>query len=328
MERLRLMPTCIFTALLLLFLSANVNAQIGNRIKERIKQNTERKIEEKVVNKAGEKTDQALDSLFKTRKRPGHSSTKKSSPKDGGSEGNNSNNGSSERKSSIPQSSGFNFGEMMNATYESSYTLNLHMEIEVKSQEKPKKKVETATMDMYYGEDCYMMEFKDEKNKSAQSSKALMDLKNNTSIVLNDEDMSGIAISMKLMSDQINKSIENYQDTASLNDEYTFKKTGKTKVIAGYNCEEYLIETEDVVMNVWYTDEITVDMYQNLSEYPMFASITTMANYGEQGQLQGTMMESHMVEKTGDKGTFDYLVKEVNQSVTTLNMSDYQFMKM
>jgi hypothetical protein len=53
-----------------------------------------------------------------------------------------------------------------------------------------------------------------------------------------------------------------------------------------------------------------------------------MAAYGNQGEMQGTMMESHMVEKTGDKGTFDYLVKEVNLVTTTLNMSDYTFMKL
>ncbi len=327
MTRLTAKSTILLSTLLCLFLSLGVNAQIGQRIKERIKQNAERKIEDKVVNKAGEKTDQALDSLFKTRKRPGRVTSKKEPTQSGGNEDGNQGEGINESKSNTPESSGFDFGGLMNAKYESSYTLDIEMKVEMKSQEKPKKKVETSYLDMYYGENCYMIVFEDEKEK--ESSTALMDLKNNTSIVLNDEDMSGVAISMDFMSDKISGSAAEYQDSSYVEGEdYTFRKTGKTKKIAGYTCEEYIIETDDIQMNAWYTDEISVEMYQNLDEYPLFASMANMSTYGNNGTMQGTMMESHMVEKTGDKGTFDYLVKEVNQTPTTLNMSDYTFMKM
>ncbi|MFK7787121.1 MAG: DUF4412 domain-containing protein [Crocinitomicaceae bacterium] len=331
MARLTAKSTILLSTLLCLFLSYGANAQIGQRIKERIKQNAERKIEDKVVNKAGEKTDQALDSLFKARKRPGRVISKKESSESGGNEGGNKSEGTAEGKSNsqanTPESSGFNFGGLMNAKYESSYTLDLEMKVEMKSQEKPKKKVETSYLDMYYGEGCYMIVFEDEKEKEA--SKALMDLKNNTSIVLNDQDMSGMAISMDFMTDKVNEAAGDYQDSAYVEGEdYTIQKTGRTKTIAGYTCEEYIIETDDIHMNTWYTDEIIVEMYQNLDEYPLFASMANMSTYGNQGAMQGTMMESHMVEKTGDKGTFDYLVKEVNQTPTTLNMSDYTFMKM
>lgn len=325
MAHLTAKSTILLSTLLFLFLSFGSSAQILQRIKERIQENTEQKIEDKVVNKAGEKTDQALDSLFKKRKRPGRVSSKKESSQEVDNEGNgDQSNGSAESKSATTESSGFDFSGLMNAKYESSYTLNIEMKIEMKSQEKPKKKVETAYMDMYYGESCYMIVFEDEKEK--ESSKALMDLKNNTSIVLNDKEMSGVAISMDFMTDKVNEAAADYQDSMYVEGEdYTLQKTGKTKTIAGYLCEEYIIETDDITMNAWYTDDIIVEMYQNLDEFPLFAS---MATYGNVGAMQGTMMESHMVEKTGDKGTFDYLVKEVNQTPTTLNMSDYTFMKM
>ena len=319
MARLKVNPTVLFGSLLFLFISLNANAQLGKRIKERIRENTERKVEDKIVNKAGEKTDQALDSLFKKRKRPGGVSAEKKTT--GGS---STSNGNTSGNTSTPQS--FDFGGLMNATYESSYTLDMEFKIEMKSQEKPKKKVETAHMDMYYGKDCYMMYFKDEKEK--ESTKALMDLKNNTSIVLNDQDMSGVAISMDFMSDKMTETFENYQDSVPEDANYPFSKTGRTKTIAGYQCEEYIIETDEMKMNTWYTDDITVEMYQNLDQYPMFGSFSSAITYGSQGKLQGTMMECHMVEKTDDKGTFDYLVKEVNLTTTTLNMSDYTFMKM
>jgi GLPGLI family protein len=320
MARITAKSIVLLSTVFFLFLSLSANAQIGQRIKERIKQNTERKIEDKVVNKAGEKTDQALDSLFKKRKRPGRTTTKQESPDGGNEESGSSQSKSASQGSTTPQSSGFDFAGLMNAKYESSYTMDIEMKIEMKSQEKPKKKVETVYMDMYYGDDCYMIVFEDQEE--GESAKSIMDLKNNTSVVLNDNEMSGVAISMDFMTDKLNESIEESSDS---DEDVTFKKTGRTKTIAGYTCEEYIIETDDMRMEAWYTDEITVQMYQNMDEYPLFAS---MAAYGNQGHMQGTMLESHMVEKTGDKGTFDYLVKEVNLITTTLNMSDYTFMKM
>lgn len=292
-------------------MATNVDAQIGERIKERIKQNTTKKVEDKIVNKADKKTDQALDSLFKERKRPGRTSS----------------DDKSSEKSNSSENPGFNFGGMGKATYESSYTLDQEFKIEIKSQEKKKKdKVEVVNMNMFYGENCYMAIVEDEDKKA--SPKSLMDLKNNTSIMLNDEDMSAMAMSMSFMTDMINDAVKDNQDSTDVDENYTFTKTGKTKMIAGYSCDEYLIETDDITMDVWYTEDITIAMHQNMSDFAMFASFSAPITAASKGQLVGTMMESHMVEKTGDEGTFDYLVKEVNLNSITLNMSDYTFMKM
>ncbi len=301
MARLSIKPILFFCSLCLI--ASNSNAQIGSRIKERVKQETEKKVEDKVVNKAGEKTDQALDSLFKERKRPGTISKDDSD---------------SERTANP----GFNFSQMTNATYESAYTLEQEFKVEIKSQEKKKKdKVETVTMNMYYGTDCYMTIVEDAEQKTPP--KTLMDLKNNTSIMLNDADMTGMAISMDFVTNKMNDMVTS--DSTETDASYTFTKTGNTKTIAGYLCEEYIIESDDTKMNVWYTDDITIQIHQSMGQYAMFGSFSNAISAASQGQLVGTMMESHMVEKTGDEGTFDYLVKEVNVKTTVMNMSDYTF---
>lgn len=311
MARLGIKSTVFFSSIFCLLLATSVNAQIGERIKNRIKENTTKKVEDKIVNKADKKTDQALDSLFKERKRPGRTSS----------------DDKSTEKSNSSANPGFNFGGMANATYESSYTLDQEFKIEIKSQEKKKKdKVEVVNMNMFYGENCYMAIVEDDDKKA--SPKSLMDLKNNTSIMLNDEDMSAMAMSMSFMTDMINDAVKENQDSTDVDENYTFTKTGKTKMIAGYSCDEYLIETDDITMDVWYTDDITIAMHQNMGDFAMFASFSAPITAASKGQLVGTMMESHMVEKTGDEGTFDYLVKEVNLNKTTLNMSDYTFTKL
>lgn len=300
--------TPILCAAFCIMMLSPADAQIGKRISERIKESTTRKVEDKVVNKAGEKTDQALDSVFKKRT----ISSDKSS------------DDNQEEKATSP---GFNFGNMSNATYESSYTLHQEFKVEIKTQEKKKKnKVETINMDMHYGEDCYMTVVQDPDQKSPP--KSIMDLKNNTSIMLNDVDMSAMAISMDFMTKKMKEMVDKDQDSIADQSDYTFTRTGNTKTIAGYLCEEYIIESSEIKMNVWYTDDITIEMHQSMGDYAMFSSFSAPITAASNGQLVGTMMESHMVEKTGDEGTFDYLVKEVKIATSTIKMSDYTFTKM
>lgn len=329
MSTLKIKSAFFACSLFCLLMASNASAQIGKRIQERIKANTEKKVEDKVVDKADKKSDEVLDKIFKKRKRPGGSrpSGEKSSEEklqeENGSEENGSIENGSEKSSEQSEnstSSGFNFGGMMNATYESSYELEQEFKIEITSREKPNKKEEVMTMNMHYGKNCYMMVTQDE-NGNETPMKTLMDLKNNSSLMLNDEDMSGMAISMDFMTDKISEAIENDQDTTDVN--YTFKKTGKTKMIAGYLSEEYFIETDENTMNIWYTDDISVSIHQNMDQFAMFGSFSGAMVNAPQGHTAGMMMESHMVEKTGKKGTFDYVVKEVNLVPSTINMSNY-----
>lgn len=305
MSCLKIKSTVFFCSILCLVMASNANAQIGKRIQERIKKNTERKIEDKIVNKADKKSDQVLDSIFKKRKRPGAT---------------RSSDENSTEESTNSTGSGFDIAGMMNASYESSYTLDQEFKVEIRTKEKKKKKEEVVNMDMFYGKGCYMMVMQDKEGKTVPM-KTLMDLKNNSSLMLNDEEMTGMAISMDFMTDKISEAIANDQDSTDVN--YTFTKTGKTKMIAGYSSDEYLIETDESTMNVWYTDDITIDIHDNMSEFSMFGSFSGAMANTPKGQAAGMMMESHMVEKTGKQGTFDYIVKEVNLVPSTVNIGDY-----
>lgn len=311
MSRLGIKPTALVCSIFCLLMTTNIDAQISERIKQRIKENTTQKIEDKIVKKADDKTDQALDSLFKEKESTPQTPTE----------------GTSSEKSTESANPGFNFGGMANATYESSYTFEQEVKVEIKTKENGKKdKVEVANMDMLYGENCYMNILRDEDEKAAP--KSLMDLKNNTTIMLNDEDMTAMAISMNFMTDKLEEMAEEQSDSSYVDPNYTITKTGRTKMIAGYSCEEYIIETEDMTMNTWYTDDVSVSIHKNMGNYAMFGSFSKSASTMPQGEAVGMMMESHMVEKTGDQGTVDYLVKEIIVKTTTLNMSDYTFTRM
>lgn len=284
----------VFVGALVCVLSINTtNAQIGRQIQERLQQ----------------RTIQAVDTMSSDHKRPGRVESGKkldSSP-----------------SAPADTSKAINFqglfGGMQKAKYESSYTMSHEFKVEMRTQEKPNKEEEITNMNMFYGENCTMsvMEAEDKKDEV----RAVMDFKNNTSIMLNDDEMTGMAFSMDGMSKYAQENAETSKDSIPA---YTITRTGRTKMIAGYLCEEVIMDSEDMTVNGWYTNDLAVNTYESMANSKFFAAYSKDAPTSSE-DMTGTMMESHMQEKTGNKGTFHYLVKEVIVAETVLDITKYAF---
>jgi Domain of unknown function (DUF4412) len=286
----------VFVSSFLCVLSFNTsNAQIGREIQQRLQQ----------------RTIQAVDTMSNDHKRPGRVETPKkldSSP-----------SAPADTTKAINLQDLFGGGQK--AKYEASYTMSHEFKVELRTQEKPNKKEEITNMNMFYGENCTMsvMEAEDKKDEI----RAVMDFKNNTSIMLNDEEMTGMAFSLDGMSRFAQENAQSSKDSIPEN-EFTITKTGNTKMIAGYLCEEVIMESEDMTVNGWYTNDIAVNTYENMANSKFFAGVANGAPPTSE-DMTGTMMESHMQEKTGNKGTFHYLVKEVIVGQTVLDITKYAF---
>lgn len=217
-----------------------------------------------------------------------------------------------------------NGGLFTAAKYESSYHFAEEMQVEITSQEKKKKAPEVTNMTLSFGEKGYMNEVALEKESN--STKIILDYANNTSITLDDKNKTGMAMSLNFMTNMIAKKAEKASEEAG---NYTIVKTGNSKTIAGFFCEEYLMESDDMTMNVWLTEETVIS---GMDQAKVFATTTFGGKMNiptdENQQQMGTMMESHMVEKGGKGATYDYVVKSVNKIDLTVNMSDYEFTKL
>ncbi|TAE46891.1 MAG: DUF4412 domain-containing protein [Bacteroidetes bacterium] len=102
----------------------------------------------------------------------------------------------------------------------------------------------------------------------------------------------------------------------------TVTKTGKTKTIAGYRCEQYIYESQDMRGEVWHTTELK---HSSLAFLQYFAP--QMATYG-QGTDQanmptGIMMEGHFTQLK-DGSTSHILVKAVDKQPETYKLADYE----
>jgi len=94
------------------------------------------------------------------------------------------------------------------------------------------------------------------------------------------------------------------------------KKTGRTKTIAGYKCEEYTYENEDVSSRFWITHDLSWN-YKDLMRYTFTSSIYSYAG------TDGFLMESETYDKkTGEKMLFQ--VTDISNNISKdIDLSGY-----
>jgi len=95
------------------------------------------------------------------------------------------------------------------------------------------------------------------------------------------------------------------------------KKTGRTKTIAGYKCEEFIYDDEYSKSHVW----ITKDMKLNAKDFMSTIFKTSMASHG---MGWGYMMETTSIDKESGEKSVMQVTKVDNNSHVKFVMSDYE----
>lgn len=129
-------------------------------------------------------------------------------------------------------------------------------------------------------------------------------------------------VANKYGSESTNKSPEKMDDVK-------FTKTGKTKVIAGHKCEQFLIETDEMNGEIWNsTDFNQIDfsklggvMGQMTQQDKNMKLPKEYADYMKSGfMFEGIFQEKDSKEKTR------FLVESLEQKKQNINMEKYQIM--
>lgn len=160
------------------------------------------------------------------------------------------------------------------------------------------------------------------------STTMIFDYKDSKMIIMNNEngDKTGMVMQWEGMTD----SLENFdyseppgddeiEDFSKFNEH--LKKTGKSKKIAGYTCDEYIYDDEESHATMWMTDELPPELWANMFSANAY-SAASMGFYG------GFVMEMDSKEKETNERT-TLLVNKVNRNKTSsISTSGYQFMSM
>lgn len=115
-------------------------------------------------------------------------------------------------------------------------------------------------------------------------------------------------------------------DMKSANDEaaeetnYVVTKTGKTKMILGYNCEEYLIVGEDMKINGWVTKEVDIRFPEAFYDVEQ----KDQADQAWVNEMDGFAMEMTMVDTSKKKPQSTKIVcTGIETSKLNINTGDY-----
>lgn len=134
---------------------------------------------------------------------------------------------------------------LANAKYNSSYTFSERLTYALEDV----KEAKTSTITYYYTEGAILM-------SSDSASAAIYDFTNESMITFNEKEKSAMAMSARWMTKMAAERVEKGSD-------YTVTKTGNTKQILGYTCEEYQAISESKGKYLyWVTTELKLNFSQ------------------------------------------------------------------
>jgi len=161
-----------------------------------------------------------------------------------------------------------------------------------------------------------------ESNNEQQKGLIIMDMKNQASIILNNDEKSGIIYGVDGLMDgsMYNESDEEEEGDIPENMDNLdprLTKTGNSKSILGYQCDEYKYKDEESEGLVYITQDIdwkSEDFMTTIFKSSMYSN----------GVFNGFMMASeHVNLNDGEKSTYE--VTDINKNDRSeFQMSDYQ----
>lgn len=155
------------------------------------------------------------------------------------------------------------------------------------------------------------------ENKSGgKEMMVVYDSKNSTMVMLDEQKKTYMAMNINAF-----KGMEKQMGgTSNVGNNIKCSKTGKTKVIQGYLCQEYVCvdKEKDSRSEFWVTNKIPVDIAQSFKNSPIAAYFNKI---DEMDGLSGMMMEGKFYEKGELKAVMEMLNinEKSNQTVTLSN---------
>lgn len=169
-----------------------------------------------------------------------------------------------------------------------------------------KHKGEKMLMTSYYAETAMMTQM------SENNMSMVHDFANNVMIMIDENAKTAMVMS----SSRFGAAMTPGQSESNA----TITKTGNTKKILGYTCEEYLIQDEKHKSNVWITTEIKLD-YTKIAK--AVGGQKGSATGSSEMDGKGMMMEMTSYDKKGE-AEMHMIMTEYKEEATTKSLSGYK----
>jgi len=210
-------------------------------------------------------------------------------------------------------------------TIEDSYSFDNLIQMHIESFNKNGKKTSEGEFITHLSSDSKSMGYEFVSGDMAEPGLGLIivDVKNGATIILSEEKgkKTGLVYGLGTFYDTIQTESLNDLDLSETPETFLtdprVKKTGRTKTIAGFKCEEYKYTDENSVSDIW----ITQDIKMNTKDFFSMLFKTSLYSHG---MGWGYMMEATTVNKENDEKSTMTVTKVDKNSNKKVSMSDYQ----
>jgi hypothetical protein len=287
---------CIFLLILIVFNPIDTEAQLLRRLKTAAEEGVARAVEKRVVSEVEKATQKQFEKAF------------------------------GDLYSGPKGSKTYDFNKIlesinMDVDTEESYSFIGMAEMEVNSTDSKGNSEDPVHITSYLSKnDQYTgMEFSAESSKkSKEKTVMIFDFKNNATIMLveNEEGKSSMAFGLdwqKMIEGVDDMSLEEDADEPVDFEDFKFEKTGNTKTILGFSCEEYMAKNEEVEAFYWISTSPIEGLETFLGRNSSFISHRTQSHNQQyfNNLPEGSMMEMNVVSQK-DKSSSSFTMTSID----------------
>ncbi len=168
-------------------------------------------------------------------------------------------------------------------------------------------------------------------NQEGINTEMIYDLDSYEIVTLMNTGGQKIGTTMSLNKSQIESMMSNDDSAeADMSDMPTFKKTGQTKTISGYSCDEYVVENVqnmEASMTYWITDELEIDWIKSMANMSSMNKQMPDIYAGTGYPEDGSVIQMIVTEKNGERMEMTVKEAETGKEIT-ISTKGYTFMNM
>jgi hypothetical protein len=283
---------------------------IARRAQNRVEEKVEERIYEEVEEEVDKKVDEALDEAFEEEGDSTATQTRKTRDER-----------DRERAQRIMARMGAN-STPVNIEENYAFSANVKMEIETWNNNNLENK---DYINSFFTPDnqVFAYEVQNQENSENQKGFFIIDQKNNATIILTEEDgeKNGVVTGIDMDDLQNFAAEEAKKDDTDPADFSKAQKTGRTKKILGYTCEEYVFKGETEESILWISKEKDLKMGNFFSS--IYKNSTLVSGYPG-----GMIMEAETTDRnTNEKSVMR--VTEINDDIRKeIDLSAYNIINM
>jgi hypothetical protein len=318
-----MMKNLIRICLLVIFVFFIANGSAAQGLMKGLKIKAQEKIEERVEQRANEKIDREIDKQLDNVEDELFKKEKEEEEKDNnGNSDSNGNNNSDERLTSMMKRMGVGGAPV---PIKDGYSFNSLVQMNIESFDGTGKKISEGEFITHLSSNSKSMAYEFISGDMAEPGMGMIivDAENNATIILSEEKGQKTALVTGLGTVFESLKEENIEELDLTETPETYlanpnvSKTGRSKTIAGFKCEEYKYTDENSVSNYW----ITQDIKMNTKDF--FSTLFKTSLYTH-GMAWGYMMEATTVNTVNGEKSSMTVTKVDKNSNRKISMSDYK----